>query len=114
MSSAAAVNSLAVEPGSNGSVKVEARGTRAGSLACRDASASSSPLSRVEEDHVAALGLHLRQRVVEPALGDLLQLRIDREDHVVPGHRLAHHPAGRVVAAARAVLEQHRFARLGR
>ena len=39
--SAAAVKSLAVEPGSNGSVKVEARAEPA---ACLEASASSSPL----------------------------------------------------------------------
>ncbi len=43
VSSAAAVNSLAVEPGSKGSVNVEALGAPP-PAACRDASASSSPL----------------------------------------------------------------------
>ena len=42
-SSAAAVNSLAVEPGSNGSVKVDALGAPP-AAAWREASASSSPL----------------------------------------------------------------------
>ena len=76
MSSAAAVNSLAVEPGSNGSVKRR----RAGHPAARrlpGCQRQQLARVRVEEDDVAALGVHLGDGVVEPALGDLLQLGVD-------------------------------------
>ena len=89
------MNSLAVEPGSKGSVKVEARDRdNRRPPACREASASSSPLVGIEEDDVAALGLHLGQRIVQSPLRDLLQLRVDREHDVVARHRLPDHSAG--------------------
>ena len=110
VSSAAAVNSLAVEPGSNGSVNVgRARRPAAGRLPRCEREQFAR--LRIEEHDVAALGPHLGDGVVQPALGDLLQLGVDRERDVVAGDRIARLPAGRVVAPARAVLEQHGLAR---
>ena len=66
----------------------------------------------IEEDDIAPLRPHLRQRVVQSALGDLLQLRVQRQNHIVPRNRLADQPSGRVVAPAGAILEEHRLPRL--
>ena len=41
----------------------------------------------IEEDDVAAVGVERRERVVEPALRDLLQLGVEREPDVVARHR---------------------------
>ncbi len=45
---------------------------------------------RIQEDDVPAFRLHLLQRIGQPALGDLLKLRVDGEHDVVAGHRVAH------------------------
>src|SRR3989449_2752469 len=59
---------------------------------------------------VAAVRVHAAQRLVERALGDLLQLRVEREDDVEPGLGLGDHARRRLVLATGAVLEHDRGA----
>ena len=82
------MNSFAVEPGSKGSVNVEARGTAPGTdLPGREREQLAG--LGVEKDDVPALRLHFLQRVRQSPLGDLLKLGVDGEHHVVAGHRVA-------------------------
>ena len=84
--------------------------------------AGSSPLTRgqrqqlsvdrIEEDDVAPLGSHFSQRIVQPPLGNLLQLRVEGEHHIVSGHRLANETGRRVIASAGAVFQEYRLSRL--
>src|SRR4051812_14088712 len=69
------------------------------------------PVIRVEEDDVAALGIHPRQRIVQTPFRDLLKLRVHRENDVIPRHGLADHSSRRIVAPTRTILEEHRLSR---
>ena len=104
------MNSFAVEPGSKGSVNVEARGTAPGTHLPGREREQLAGLG-VEKDDVPALCLHFLERVRQSPLGDLLKLGVDGEHHFVAGHRVPNLAGRRVVAMARAVLEQHRLAR---
>ena len=75
------MNGLAVDPGSNGSVITVAevwRGSRR-----RLAIARISTGVRIENDDVATLSAHARDRIGERLLRDLLQVGVDREHDVV-------------------------------
>ena len=107
------MNSLAVEPGSNGSVNVEARRSRR-RRRLPGSEGEQLTIVRIEKTTSPPSALHRRQRIVQSPLRDLLQLRVDREDHVVARHRLPDHSGRRIVAASRTVLEKHRLSRLRR
>ena len=66
---------------------------------------------RIEHHDVAAVGVHAAQRLVERALGNLLELGVERQHDVVPGQGPGDDPRGRDVLAAGAVLQHHRRAR---
>ena len=59
----------------------------------------------IEHHDIAAVRLHVVDRIVERPLRDLLQLGVEREHHVVARDRLGDHARGRFVLAACAVLE---------
>jgi len=79
------------------------------------------PLARGKGQHLAGPGIehhdvprvriHASQRVVQGALRDLLQLRVQRQHDVEPGHGRGDHARRRLVFASRAVLQHYRRTR---
>ena len=81
------MNGLSVEPGSYGSVSAVDAVARGSCAAARHG--EHLTVGRIDHDDVAALGAHLRNGVAERALGDLLELLVDREHDGVALHRRA-------------------------
>ena len=61
----------------------------------------------IEHHHVSAVGLGAPHGVVERALCDVLQLRVECEYDVAPGDRWRDHARWRLVLAAGAILQHH-------
>ncbi len=64
---------------------------------------------RVEHDDVAAIRLEPAHCLVQGALGDLLQLGIEGEHHVVPRDGIPHPAVGRLELLARGGAKVHRL-----
>ena len=103
------MKSFAVDPGSNGSVKVDALGaTPAGLL--RGEREQLAP-QWIQEDHVSAIRPGFGQRLVEAPFGDLLELGVEGEHHVVARNRIPDLARRRVVPPPRPILQEDRRAR---
>ena len=68
----------------------------------------------IEHHDVTAIRFHVVDRVIQRALRDLLQLGIEREHDVVPGHRFGNYARGRFVFATFAILQHHGGSRRAR
>ena len=100
-----------MDPGSNG--LVNAVGLDAAAVHPRLARRHREQLARprIEHDDVAALGTQLPDRILQLPLGDVLQLGVEREPHVVARNRVADLPRRRLEPASHPIAQEDRLAR---